>query len=69
MGAELLDGTAVGVGFLFQATSGRTRGSGLRLHKGRFRSDIRGCFFREGVKPSSLEVFKNGVDVAPGDMG
>lgn len=63
-----LDGPAVGVRFLFQATSGRTGGSGLRMHKGRL--DVRGCFFREGVtrhgkrlcmvlvKSSSLEVFK-----------
>lgn len=69
------------VGLLFQATSDRTRGTGLRLHKSRFRLDVRGHFFMERVirhwkslpmtlvKTLSLEVLKNGVDVALGDIG
>lgn len=66
----------LGVRLLTLVTSDRARGSGLNLHQGRFRWDIRGNFFMEsGVRhlhrvpraveqSPSLERFRKCMDVA-----
>ena len=70
----------MGIGLIFQVTSDRIKGSGLKLCQGWFRMDISTNFFtkrvvkhwtmlpRDVVGSPSLEVFKRCVHVALRDM-